>query len=680
MKKLAFIVIIALSLVQCKTPEQKENDMNKGISESKITGITDALVDKYGDASRSSASKGVKHAASLWRDEDGSAMDFEEFCLSHFVNDDAERMIIFNKTSQYFESLFGHFSRLSLELRKNLDLDNGPLNPIDEMFGAYSPGAHLTDDFFANKIAFIIALNFPYYSLEEKNELGKNWNDKEWAFARLGDVFNYRVPADLQQKITSANSAADVYISQYNIFMGKLVDDAGKSIFPADMVLLSHWNLRDELKSNYAVKDIGFEKQKLIYEVMKRIIRQEIPEKVINSDEYTWNPVNNKTYKDGQEVSLTAEPDTRYQKILDNFHSLKAVDEYTGVMNTNIKRRFSGEMEIPQPEVESIFDEYLRSPVLKELAAVVKTRLGRDLRPFDIWYDGFKSRSSIPQEELNKITEKLYPDAAAFEAGMPDLLVKLGFKDDKAKEISSFITVDAARGSGHAWGAQMRSDKSHLRTRIGATGMNYKGFNIAVHEFGHNVEQTISLHNVPYYTLSGVPNTAFTEAIAFLFQKRDLELLGYKNTDAKVQSLKTLDICWSTFEIMAVSMVDMKIWKWMYENPNATATQLKEQTVSIAKDVWNTYFSEAYGIKDEPVLAIYSHMVNSPLYLANYSFGALIEFQVGQYLIGKDFAMEVERIWSLGRLTPQTWILKATGEDLSAKPLLEAAEKAIKNI
>ena len=88
---------------------------------------------------------------------------------------------------------------------------------------------------------------------------------------------------------------------------------------------------------------------------------------------------------------------------------------------------------------------------------------------------------------------------------------------------------DPSRGAGHAWGATMRNDIAHLRTRIGAGGMDYKGYNIAVHEFGHTVEQTITMNDVDYYVLNGVPNTAFTEAVAFLFQKRDLELLGLKN-------------------------------------------------------------------------------------------------------------------------------------------------------
>ena len=88
--------------------------------------------------------------------------------------------------------------------------------------------------------------------------------------------------------------------------------------------------------------------------------------------------------------------------------------------------------------------------------------------------------------------------------------------------------------------------------------MDYKGYNIAVHEFGHNVEQTISLYDVDYYMMAGVPNTGFTEATAFLFQDRDLMLLGMQQDNPEKEKLQTLDAAWSLMEIMGVGMVEMK--------------------------------------------------------------------------------------------------------------------------
>ena len=50
-------------------------------------------------------------------------------------------------------------------------------------------------------------------------------------------------------------------------------------------------------------------------------------------------------------------------------------------------------MEIPLEDVEALFTTYLSSPEVQKVAEVIKKRLGRDLEPFDIWYDGFKTRT-----------------------------------------------------------------------------------------------------------------------------------------------------------------------------------------------------------------------------------------------------------------------------------------------
>src|SRR4030095_5158985 len=162
----------------------------------------------------------------------------------------------------------------------------------------------------------------------------------------------------------------------------------------------------------------------------------------------------------------------------------------------------------------------------------------------------------------------------------------------------------------HALGASMRQAKAHLRTRVGRGGMDYKGFNIAVNEMGHNVEQTFSLNDIDFYTLNGVPNTAFTEALAFVFQGHDLELLGLAAPDANSEALKTLNDFWATYEISGVALVDIAVWHWMYDHPDATPKQLNDATVEIAKDVWNKYYAPVFHKKDVILLGVYSHMIN----------------------------------------------------------------------
>ena len=679
MSKLKTILLMAivLTMAACNGATERQKGITDFITEQTISQTLQALSDKHGEITH--MERGVRQASALWTSEDGNQEDFKNFCLQHFIAGDNERVKLFETLSRNFEALWGHNNQISVELNKPLHLDWGPLQPVDLIFAGYSPGAHFFDDFFNNKIAFITILNFPFYSLDEKSENAAQWTRKQWAKARTGDIFVSRVPAAVSQEISRISTETDNYVSEYNIRMGKLIDNEGNTLFPEDMSLITHWGLRDEIKSNYGMEG-GLPKQEMIYQVMLHIIHQDIPEKVINNPEYQWNPFENKVFSNGQEVDFTPEPDTRYQQLLSNFRAHKNADPYNPNYPTYIERAFNRGLEMSMDEVEELFIELVSSPILKDVGALVSRRLGRELKPFDIWYDGFKARSSISEDYLDEITRRRYPDAAAFEKDMPNMLVNLGYSRQRANYISDKIVVEASRGAGHAWGAQMRSQVSRLRTRIPETGMDYKGFNIAIHELGHNVEQTISLYDVDFYMMNGVPNTAFTEALAFMYQTRDLELLGIQTDEPDVEYLNTLDKLWGSYEIMGVSLVDMAVWRWMYDNPDASAGELKDETIRIAKEVWNNYFAPVFGIEDSPILAIYSHMIAYPLYLSAYPLGRLIEFQIEQYIIGKNLATETDRMFTAGRLIPQEWMRNAVGMPVSAEPMLEAAKEAVEKL
>ena len=674
MKKIVYLTVLLAFFFSCKQKESKMEVFK--IDNNMITQTIDSLLNKHGDQHRLRIEKGVQQMAVLWQEADGSAGDFYDFCQKHFISEEKELKLFFEKYQRNIEVLWGNYNRISIDLKLALHLDMGEIQDIDMRFGSYNPAAHLTEDFFANQIAFNVALNFPFYSLQDKEALSKDWSRLDWAYARMGDIYTSRIPAALIQNVSETTTRASTYIYDYNIFVGKLLDNKNKQFFPEDMMLISHWGLRDELKANYENEE-GLEKQQIIYEVMKHIILQTIPANVINNNEYQWNPISNEVLKDGKKVDFSPEDNVRYQYLLDNFLAMKEIDAYSPHFPTYSLRKFEEDMEIAEKELEHLFIELCSSPQVREVAALIKKRLGRDLKAYDIWYDGFKARSSIPQEKLDKIVKERYPDKDAFEKDLPQILIKLGFAPEKADFLSSKIAVDASRGAGHAWGAAMKSEKARLRTRIGEDGMNYKGYNIAMHEFGHNVEQTITLQDVDNYILRRVPNTAFTEALAFIFQKRDLQVLGIKDNDPMKEHLETLDVFWSTYEIMGVSLVDMYVWRWMYDNPDATAEQLKKAVIDIATDVWNKYYAEAFGIKDEPVLAIYSHMIYTPLYLSAYPLGHLIEFQIEQHIAGKNFADEIYRIFTPGRITPQAWMKNAVGMEISVKPLLTAVDKAL---
>ncbi|MCL2246476.1 MAG: hypothetical protein FWC10_05115 [Lentimicrobiaceae bacterium] len=633
---------------------------------------------RHSNISKGVIQRGVEQTALLWNYTDGTETDFFNFCIESFCKTKEDKKQLFDRLAVNFETIFGHNNRITLELLRPMHVTGYNPLPVDEMFAAYDVSAHFLDDMFANKIGLLIALNFPYFTLDEKEDNGRNWSETEWGYVRLGDYFHSRVPANLKQNIATAVANADNYISNYNINMWLILNGSNKHYWTEGTKLISHWGLRDELKAAYSDAEYGIIKQHLIYGIMKAIIDQSIPTEILEEIEgYFWKPVANKTFlNDVVEIQTTPEPNTRYQHLLNIFKAVSATDKCYASGGNYISRTFESDLEMKLVDVENLFISLISSPQVKQVANIITKRLGRKLHPFDIWYDGFKSRSSINQEQLDQDVRTRYPNVEAFQKELPNILIKLGFTPAKANFICQRIQVDPSVGAGHAWGAEMKSDKSMLRTRF-IDGMDYKGYNIGIHEFGHNVEQTISLHDVPNYFLKGVPNTAFTEALAFTFQQKDLQLLDYENNDEMVEYLNTLDIFWGCYEIMGVSLVDIKVWQWLYQNPNTDAAGLKHAVMQIAKEVWNQYYAPIFGIADQTILAIYSHMIDAPLYLSAYPIGHIIDFQIGNYFKGKNLGDEVCRMYAMGRLTPKLWMERAVGNQINSIELLTSTQIAV---
>ena len=103
----------------------------------------------------------------------------------------------------------------------------------------------------------------------------------------------------------------------------------------------------------------------------------------------------------------------------------------------------------------------------------------------------------------------------------------------------------------------------------------------------------------------------------------------------------------------------------------------KETVIRNAVEIWNEYFAPVIEVSDSPLLAIYSHMVNSPLYLPNYSYGHVIHFQIEEFLKDKNLAAELDRILKQGRMTPQQWMMGAVGQKISTQALINALDRVL---
>ncbi|MCC7387081.1 MAG: hypothetical protein IT384_34930 [Deltaproteobacteria bacterium] len=645
------------------------------------------VVQKHGVAQKPRIARGLKQVAALWRAEDG---DLAAFVREHFIAEQPALDATFARLEAIFEQLDGHMNEVGRELRRATDTDIGPLLGVDPLLAAMDPSAHLTEDLFRAKIGFVALLNFPLATLEEKTHEGPKWSRRQWAEVRLAQRFARRVPAEIQQAVAKAGAEADLYIAEYNIWMHHLVGNDGKRLFPSGLRLISHWNLRDELKAAYS-DPAGLPKQQMIVQVMERIVTQSIPAVVINNPHVDWNPFSNEVRpapaeaieKDAPPAPSLAlgsapEPDVRYAKLLAQYQAARRADPYSPIAPTQIARSYELGRELPEARVKALLIEVLTSPLVPKVAREIEQRLGRKLEPADLWFSGFKARAGKKESDLDAITKKRYPSAAAFAAEMPKILEKLGFSSARARYLSERIKIDPSRGAGHAMPSLRRGDFPRLRTRVEKDGMNYKGYNIAVHELGHNVEQVFSLYDVDHTLLQGVPNNAFTEALAFVFQARDLELLGLAKPNPESERMRVLADFWATWEIAGVALVDNAVWHWMYDHPNATPAELRAATVEIAKSTWNQYYAPVLGGPDRVLLGVYSHMVAYPLYLADYPLGHLIAFQIEERVKkSKKLGDEFERMAKQGAVIPDLWMQGASGEPVSAGPLLRATEAAL---
>jgi len=187
-------------------PARKAAPAKPRLQESQMS-LEKELLAKYGEGQRTRLERGMKQVTQFWRAEDGDAKAYEEFVRTNFAGDGPTLDALFERMEFALESFDGHTLEINRDFRMQTDLDRGTIYPFDETLAAYDPSAHVNDDFFANKIAFVVLLNFPLTTLEQRLSEGDNWSRRQWAEARLASRFSKRIPADVNLAIDRA--AAD---------------------------------------------------------------------------------------------------------------------------------------------------------------------------------------------------------------------------------------------------------------------------------------------------------------------------------------------------------------------------------------------------------------------------------------------------------------------------------------
>lgn len=646
-----------------------QNDVNQ---------VTGKLITNYGDENSERIFRGVSHLSDLWREENGNGAEFQEFCLKQFIPTGPSLDQALNIAEQQFSAINGYQRELSLALDYPLVTMTRPITELDRLFS----DSKMTIDFFKSKLALAIALNFPYYTNEEKEAFGAGWSRKKWAMVRLGDKFDFRSDTDKEPDPMPIPDELRDYTTRYILSMDRVVSPELEVLFPEGTRLNSHNGLRDEIKGLY-YRDNPLEKQRVISTIVMHIIYQTIPECIVGETPYYWEPIANKVYvKEGEklvETDFKAEPDNRYKVLHHNMLSKIRKDANYPEGSTYLTRTFKNG-QLSEEKIVSLLESVLGAEEKKAVAALIEKKIGRKLEPFDIWYTGFSDNTNFEMDELDQLIKEKYPTPMSFQQDLPNIVKRIGFPDFEADFFGNHVVVDPIPSGGHANGPQMKGANAHLRIRFEKDGLDYKNYRVGMHEIGHTIQQNVGTYMSDYYLLKGIPGSPYTEAMADLIAYRNLVALGINEEySAKEKQDNALAAFWFVCEMGSEALHEIRVWHWLYDHPDATVEELKAATIAIAKDIWNQYFAEIFGVRDVPILAIYNHFISGALYLHSYPIGNIVVMQLEEQFEGKDFAKEMIRTCKIGKLTPDLWMMEATGKPLSSRPLLTAMRKALED-
>jgi len=627
-----------------------------------------ALAKTQGAKLAKDIARGVNYCARVWDWKGSDEAAFVDFCQKHYHPPGKERVRLLLRLDAISHQIGGSLNMIAKTLRRGMDMADEPLTPSEELLAAFSPGTHLDEDYRTFNIAALAQLNFG------TDDLTPPTTREAWAARRMSNMGRSVIPAGLLADASKRHAEVDRFVTSFNIHLDKIEYADPSIVFPKDTVRISHWGLRDFMTSLNGQKN-ALPRQRAIRDLMRRVVDGEIPRQIIDNPKMRWRQKDNAVLENGSTHPAEMTGALRWEKFKQVYDVQRRIDPHTRHGNI-IDNKFKLEREIPEEKVVQILTDVISSPVAEDVARFVAKHLGRPIEPHDLYFKRFQTAAKkVP---LPYKIGKRYPDAAALTKAIPDVLVTLGFKKDRAQWIGSKIRVDNSRAAGHAWGPGTKDDVALLRVRVDKGGINEEEFGTFMHELGHCTEQVLTSFEMDFKSLWGVPNTAFTEGFAFTFQDKSDFILGRKTTlDPDITIMQRF---WEAFEITGPALTEIRFFHWLYANPNATAAEMHKAIRRIGDEVWKQYYARIFGAEGHGLMSVYSHMLWCSFYLADYSMGYVIAYQVRKYLATRKFAPEMERLCALGSIYPEQWMKAAVGQSISAEPLLTDVKNACKRV
>ena len=282
----------------------------------------------------------------------------------------------------------------------------------------------------------------------------------------------------------------------------------------------------------------------MILKVMERIVRQEIPAAVDRQPRARRGvprPTRSGRPAPRERVAAAPPPASRTRAtrtLLDVFHAVREVDPYSPTAPTFIARRFELDRQIPETEVEALLESVL------DLAGGRRTwrrRIADAPRPAAGAVRHLVHRLQVEERPLRGGARRDRPRQVPDGRGVPGRSARAPARPRLHRREGGMARRADRRRSRRAarvtrWapcGARTRRTCARAipARRHGLQGLQHRDPRARPQRRAGLLART----EIDHWFLSGVPNNAFTEALAFVFQERDLELLGLgaPGTDAR---------------------------------------------------------------------------------------------------------------------------------------------------
>jgi len=348
-------------------------------------------------------------------------------------------------------------------------------------------------------------------------------------------------------------------------------------------------------------------------------------------------------------------------RFLHAFKSQREIDSYCNLNKTFIERTFNDSVEISENKYENMLKFILSSKEAGSVFEYVKNS------------EGFLKDSELDENKLSRVVSEKYENISDLKNDINVILLRFGFSKNASDFLTDNITIMDSEYKGYDFYKTLSGQRAFLWIDFGNEGLLYPEYKRVISDLGGSVSCVYSEFNIDRYFLKGFPNSAFPAAISKIFEINAPKALGIRECEELRYHCFILNTFAETWIESLKALHSLYLWKWAYANPEFTESELHKAS----KDISDT-LKKTYSISDETVLETASFAVYNKSEDFNKPLIGIIASLLYANIKDKNMAQEIERISSIGCLTPEVWIQKSTGSELTADVLLNETSKALK--